>query len=310
MEPVRDIWVEMIRAISPGEKVRLLVNDEASAAEATRRLKAARVDMDRVLLCRIPTVDVWIRDYGPTFLTGGAQENSIALDWTFNAWGGKYEAYVKDDRVAREIAGSLDVSVFKPGIVLEGGSIDVNGSGTCLVTEQCLLSPTRNPDLGKREIEQVLANCLGVDHFIWLGQGIAGDDTDGHIDNLARFVNPSTVVCAIEGDTGDENCAPLSENYERLQGARDQKGERLTVVPLPLPGRVEYEGTRLPASYANFFIANEAVLVPIYNQPNDRIALGILAELFPQRKVIGIPCGSLLYGLGAIHCVTQQQPAS
>jgi len=200
------------------------------------------------------------------------------------------------------------VRVFGLDLVLEGGSIDVNGRGSCLTTEQCLLNPNRNPRLRRSDIERLLRDYLGADHIIWLGEGIAGDDTDGHMDDIARFVNPTTVVCALEEDPEDENYKPLRENFERLQEARDQDGGKLTVVPLPMPGKVLYEGARLPASYANFYIANGVVLVPTYGDPNDDAALGLLSEVFPDRKVIGIPCAALLAGLGAIHCVTQQEP--
>ena len=309
LELVKEIWTKMIRAISLEEEIRLLVNDERAQAEATKRLSSVRTVMKHVSIYRVPTVDVWIRDYGPTFITRRGVEGKLAfIDWVFNAWGQKYQSYVQDDRVAKEIAALLRIPVFKPGIVLEGGSIDVNGCGTCLTTEQCLLNPNRNPRLGRSEIERALRDYLGVDHFVWLGEGIVGDDTDGHIDDIARFVNPTTVVCAIEEDSKDKNYAPLQENYERLQDATDQDGKKLTVVPLPLPGRVGQEGMRLPASYANFYIANGTVLVPTYNHSNDAAALGILGDLFPDRKVVGIPCGSLVVGLGAIHCVTQQEP--
>lgn len=311
LESVKNIWVEIVRVISPGEKVRLLVNDELTEEEAAERLRAGGADMGHVSFFRIPTVDVWMRDYGPTFITRRRGDSRLALnDWVFNAWGQKYDSYLQDDTVTREIVRLLRLPAFEPGIVLEGGSIDVNGHGTCLSTEQCLSNPNRNPHMKKREIERVLGDHLGVSHFIWLGQGIAGDDTDAHVDNLARFVNPTTVVCALESDGKDENFASLRDNYERLQGAVDQEGKRLSVVPLPQPGRVEYGGTRLPASYANFYIANEAVLVPVYNHPNDRVAIGILGSFFPGRRVVGIPCSSLVCGLGAIHCVTQQEPAA
>jgi agmatine deiminase len=310
LELVKQIWVEMIRAIAVGENVCLLVNDQGSQAEAEKRLMAVRTVMERVSIYQIPTVDVWIRDYGPTFLTRKGTERGLAFnDWIFNAWGKKYESYARDDRIATEISKLLHVPVFEVGIVLEGGSIDVNGRGACLTTEQCLLNTNRNPRLQRSEIEQILGNYLNVDRIIWLGAGIVGDDTDGHIDDIARFVNPYTVVCSVEKDSRDENYIPLRENFERLQSAEDQDGHKLTVIPLPSPGRVVHEGTRLPASYANFYIANGVVLVPIYNHSNDELALGILAELFPDRKVIGIPCAPLVVGLGAIHCVTQQQPS-
>ncbi len=311
LELVKEIWVQMAQALSPAEEVCLLVNDKRAQAEASRRLKNAGAVMDHVSFYRIPTVDVWIRDYGPTFLTRKEEKNGLAFnDWIFNAWGRKYESYIEDDRMCKQIAEFLRLPVFTQDIVLEGGSIDVNGCGTCLTTEQCLLDSNRNPHLSRSEIEKTLREDLGVDHFIWLGEGIVGDDTDGHIDDIARFVNPATIVCALEEDPRDENYAVLRENYERLQAARDQDGRKLTIMPLPMPGEVAYEGARLPASYANFYIANGIVLVPTYNHPNDRLALGILVELFPDRRVIGIPCGALLAGLGAIHCVTQQEPAT
>jgi len=310
LESVKEVWTQMLRFLSRAERVRLLVNDEKAQAEATWRLRDAGAVMERLSFLRIPTVDVWIRDYGPTFVTRNGAEGTLALnDWIFNAWGRKYESYVEDDRVAKEIAQLLRVPVFDPGIVLEGGSIDVNGCGTCLTTEQCLLNPNRNPELGRSEIERTLRDYLGVEHIVWLGEGIAGDDTDGHIDDIARFVDPTTVVCAVEENSRDENYALLQDGYERLRSATDQQGRRLSVVPLPLPGLVAHQGSRLPASYANFYIANGSVLVPTYGDPNDRIALGILGDLFPGREVIGIPCAPLVGGLGAIHCVTQQEPA-
>ena len=299
----------MVKELSPKETVCLLVNDERARDEAARRLTRAGARMDHVLCHRIPTVDVWMRDYGPTFVTRKQSQAPLAFnDWTFNGWGGKYGSHQDDDSVAKAMAPVLGVPAFEHPIVLEGGSIEVNGCGTCLTTEQCLLNPNRNPHLGRNEIEGVLRESLGADKFIWLGDGIVGDDTDGHIDDIARFVNPTTVVCAVEENPADGNYAPLQENYERLQGARDQNGGKLTVVRLPMPGRVDYEGARLPASYANFYIANGVVLIPTYDHPNDRLALGILGELFPDRAVFGIACDALVIGLGAIHCVTQQQP--
>lgn len=309
LELVKRVWIEMIRAIAPGEKVCLLVNDERSEAEARGKLAAAGTTMEQVSIYRIPTVDVWIRDYGPTFVVRNDDPKGLAfIDWMFNGWGGKYEGYRQDDSVAKALARILQMPVFDAGVVLEGGSIDVNGCGTCLTTEQCLLNANRNPDLGRSGVEEVLRSYLSVDHIVWLGAGIAGDDTDGHIDDIARFVSPSEVVCVVEEDRADLNYICLRENLERLQSATDQDGHKLTVIPLPSPGRVAYEGRRLPASYANFYVANGIVLVPVYNHANDELALGILTELFPDRKVIGLYCGPLAIGLGAIHCVTQQQP--
>lgn len=310
LKAVQDIWVEIARVLSLGEKVRLLVHDDEVGEDVSNRLKNAGADMKEVSLLKIPTVDIWIRDYGPTFVTRRGGENRVAANsWVFNAWGEKYESWLKDDGVARQVAHLLQVPLYESSLILEGGSIEVNGQGTCLLTEQCLLNSNRNARLSRREIERTLVDYLGVTHFIWLGQGVAGDDTDGHIDNLARFVNPTTVVCPLEEDSRDENYTPLQENHERLQRATDHKGEKLQVVTLPVPGRVVDGRERLPASYANFYIANETVLVPVYDHPNDEKAIDTLDSLFPERKVIGIPCRSLVYGLGAIHCMTQQEPA-
>jgi len=310
LETVREVWVRMMQALAEGEQVVLLVNDEQTREDVIARLKEVGGAMDNISILKMGTVDVWMRDYGPTFLTRGGSENRLAFnDWIFNGWGRKYRAYEDDDRVARDMATLLKVPVFNHSVVLEGGSIEVNGAGTCLTTEQCLLNRNRNPDMSRGEIEQFLKDALGVSHLIWLGEGIIGDDTDGHIDDIARFINPMTVVCVLETNSKDENYAPLRENYERLQGARDQNGHSLSVVTLPCPGPVDYEGLRLPASYANFYIANERVLVPVFDDPNDYKALGILQELFPERRVVGLPCKALVAGLGAIHCVTQQEPS-
>lgn len=310
LEKVHDIWTDMICALAPNEQVYLLVNDQAAEREVAARLKAARTAIGNVKLLQIPTVDVWMRDYGPTFVTRNSADQPLAFnDWIFNGWGGKYKSYEDDDRVARAIAALLKVPVFDHPIVLEGGSIEVNGAGTCLTTEQCLLNKNRNPHLSRTEIDDFLRDSLGVSNILWLGEGIVGDDTDGHIDDIARFVDPTTVVCIVESNSRDENYRYLQENFERLQSARDQHGKKFSIATLPCPAPVDYEGVRLPASYANFYIANELVLVPIFEDANDGRALGILQELFPQRKVVGLRCNEVVAGLGAIHCVTQQQPA-
>jgi len=300
----------MIQLLSPQERVCLLVNDEPTHQDVIRRLTNARAALDNVTIFQIPTVDVWMRDYGPTFVIRDSQESALAFnDCIFNGWGGKYESYEEDEQIAKEIASLLRVPVFNHPVVLEGGSIEVNGLGTCLTTEQCLLNKNRNPHMSRREIEEFLKDSLGGDQVIWLGQGIVGDDTDGHIDDIARFVNPATIVCIVEENSKDTNYSLLQQNLERLQAARDQNGNKLSIVPLPCPGPVYYEGARLPASYANFYIANGVVLVPLFDDPCDVKALGILQELFPDRKVVGLPCTAVVAGLGAIHCVTQQEPA-
>jgi agmatine deiminase len=310
LERVREVWVEMVRALAPHESVYLLVNDESTEQDVVARLKQARAAVENVALVRIPTIDVWMRDYGPTFVSRAAEQEPLAInDWIFNGWGGKYPAYEQDERVAREIAAVLKVPVFDHNVVLEGGSIEVNGAGTCLTTEQCLLHRNRNPHLSRAEIEDFLKRSLGVHHVVWLGEGILGDDTDGHVDDIARFVDPRTVVCVRESNPRDGNYGFLEENFERLQSATDQDGKKLSLVALPCPGAVYDDGARLPASYANFYLANEVVLVPVFNDPNDAEALGVLQELFPRRKVIGLHCNEVVAGLGAIHCVTQQEPA-
>lgn len=307
---VREIWLRMICALAPYERVYLLVHDDDAAREVTARLRAMKAPLAQVTLLTIPTVDVWMRDYGPTFVTRNSEIDPLALnDWIFNGWGAKYVDYQKDERVARDIAFLLQVPVYEHNMVLEGGAIEVNGVGTCLTTEQCLLNPNRNPHMTRREIEERLKGSLGVGHVIWLGEGIVGDDTDGHIDDIARFIDPTTVACMVESNPRDENYRCLRDNYERLEAAKDQDGRQLTLVTLPCPAPVHLTGTRLPASYANFYIANEVVLAPIFGDPNDSVALGILQECFPGRKVLGLPCKEVVAGLGAIHCVTQQEPA-
>lgn len=310
LEKVREIWLQMVAALSPHERVYLLVDDAVVKQQVAARLNGAKAAMANVTLLEIPTVDVWMRDYGPTFVARNSPQQPLAFnDWIFNGWGGKYKAYEDDERVARAIADLLQVPVFEHQVILEGGSIEVNGAGTCLTTEQCLLNRNRNPHLSRSQIEELLKSSLGVRHVLWLGEGIVGDDTDGHIDDIARFVNPTTVACIIESNPRDDNYRFLQENYERLQSARDQDGNNLAIVCLPCPAPVFYDGARLPASYANFYIANEVVLVPVFDDASDNQALGILQECFPERKIVGLRCNEVVAGLGAIHCVTQQEPA-
>jgi agmatine deiminase len=309
--PIPGIWVEMVRHLAPHERVNILVNDDAMAAAVRQRLRDAAVALDNVALHRIRTDDAWARDHGPTFVTRDVdgRRELAAVDWIYNAWGGKYPPWEHDDAVPQQVAPLLGIRRFEPGIVLEGGSIDVNGRGTLLTTEACLLNPNRNPQLSRQQLEQYLRDYLGVRHILWLGDGIVGDDTDGHIDDLTRFVDPTTVVTVLEADRQDENHERLRANYERLQGMTDQDGRALRVVTLPMPAPVYYEEQRLPASYANFYIANGVVLVPVFEDPHDAAALRTLQELFPTRRVIGINAREMVWGLGAFHCVTQQQPA-
>ena len=309
-EPIPAIWVAMTRALVPHERVNILVNDATMRRAVGDQLRAAGVPLDRITVHEIRTDDAWARDHGPTFVTrsAGGRTELAAVDWIYNAWGGKYPPWDNDNAVPQQIATQIGIRRFEPGIVLEGGSIDVNGRGTLLTTEACLLNPNRNPELAREQIEQYLRDYLGVRHILWLGDGIVGDDTDGHIDDLARFVDPLTVVTVLETDPHDENYDRLQANYARLRTMTDQDGRPLRIVTLPMPAPVYCEDQRLPASYANFYIANGVVLVPVFDDPNDAPALEILQGLFPSRRVVGIEAREMVWGLGACHCVTQQEP--
>ena len=304
---VEEAYLGIISALSPDERVNLLVRDSSMELKVSGMLAGAGIDPGQVTLSLFDYADVWFRDYGPTFVRNKADHTLGMVAWEFNAWGNKYPGLVRDNRIPTCLNNRLGLPLFRPGIVLEGGSIDVNGMGTVLTTEQCLLNPNRNPGLPKGEVESWLRQFLGVSTVIWLKGGIAGDDTDGHIDDIARFVNPSTVVYVTEDDEGDENYRILLENERLLGAARDQDGNPLKILPMPMPGQVG-DSARLPASYLNFYIGNKTVLVPTFADPNDEVALGILMNAFPERKVTGIDCRALVEGMGAIHCITQQQP--
>jgi agmatine deiminase len=307
-------YAEIVRQLHRSELVHVLVNDERAERRAFAALERAGVDPLRLRFFRFPTDRVWVRDYGPIFVTG--PDGSVGVtDWMFNAWA-KYPNWQRDNAVPLQVHLALggrywQARVGERPVVLEGGSIEVNGQGLLLTTEECLLSPVqaRNPWLTKADLEKVLADYLGVKKVLWLGRGIDGDDTHGHIDDLARFVGPRTVVSVVEDSPADANYVPLQENLERLRGMTDLDGRPLEVVTLPMPEPVSFEGQRLPASYANFYVANDRVLVPTFNDPNDRKALGILADVFPGRTVVGIHAVDLVWGLGTLHCLTQQQPA-
>lgn len=309
VEQAREAFAQMIEALTPHEKVNLLVDDEACEEEARKILKEKNILWGNLIFRRIPTVDSWIRDYGPIFVRDD-QGQARVLDFIFNAWGDKYEVLKKDDHIPLAIAPLLDLPLVDVPLVLEGGSIDVNGKGSLLTTEQCLLNKNRNPSLTKKQIEEYLVKYLGAKNILWLGEGIEGDDTDGHVDDITRFVSEDTLVTAVEEDPRDANFEPLQENLKKLRSFKDQDGKALRIVPLPMPGRLDRDdgSGRLPASYANFYIANAVVLVPIFGHPNDAAALEILQGLFPTRKVHGIRCEDLIYGMGALHCLSQQQP--
>ena len=295
----------LVRTLARFERVELVVQNAAHHAAIAARLGALVRD-GAVRLQVIRTDDVWMRDIGPTFARGAA--GLVALDWTFNAWGGKYPPWDLDDAVAAQVAALAGVACERPGIVLEGGAIEVDGEGTLLATEPTLLDPKRNPGIEKSAIEALALELLGVRVTIWLGDGIEGDDTDGHIDDIARFTSPGRVVCAREPDPRDPNHAPLEDCAARLRAARDAAGRALEVIDLPMPPPVLLGEDRLPASYANFYVANSAVLVPVFGEATDERALGVLRPLFPGREVVGVPSRALVRGLGAVHCLTQQQP--
>lgn len=310
-EPIPAVFVELTKLLTDSELVRINVADEDFAERVRGLLKAGDVNLDRVRFHLNPTDDAWCRDHGPIYVVrdrDGKRERAIN-DWGYNAWGGKYLPCDNDDVVPTRIAQEMGEVLFQPNIVMEGGSIDVNGRGTLLTTEACLLNPNRNPHLNQSQIEQYLKDYLGVTNILWLGDGIVGDDTDGHVDDLTRFVSANTVVTVLEDDPQDENYALLKENYDRLLTMKDQDDNPLRVVTLPMPGVRHIDDQRVPMSYANFYIANNSVLVPTYRHANDVKACEILQSLFPNRKVIGLDCWDLIWGLGSIHCVTQQMPA-
>jgi agmatine deiminase len=331
-EPIPWVYAEIVRNLARHERVELIVNDAASERRAHKVLKQANAFNENIRFHRWPTNRVWTRDSGCSFVKPRAASFTsrdsrgrlsprdrlggqlCAVTWRFNAWA-KYPNYQDDEKIGGLMARSAGADEVQPSfgkkrVVLEGGSIEVNGQGTLLTTEECLLSKTqeRNPGMKRADYERVFADYLGAKNVIWLNSGITGDDTHGHVDDLTRFVSPDTVVTAVESDPGDPNYEPLRENISRLRAATDQDGKSLSIIELPMPAPVVFEGRRLPASYANCYIANGIVLVPVFNDPNDRVALDILADLFPDREIVGIYCGDLIWGFGAIHCMTQQQP--
>jgi len=308
LEAVRDTYTRFITALNPSDFVELLVPDEKTGEQVIRSLGHSPAADARVRVHVAEYADVWFRDYGPTFVVNYPTRTSAMVHWDFNAWGEKYEDLIRDKEIPLRMNRWLGLPLFSPGIILEGGSIDVNGRGTVMTTRSCLLNPNRNPRLSETELEEMLVEYLGVEKVIWLPGGITGDDTDGHIDDVARFTGPSTVVCAYEDNPGDENYTVLRENYETLCQASDQDGSPLTVVKLPLPGEVTDGERRYPASYTNFYIGNTRVIVPVFDDPNDKAALRIIGSLFPGREIIGIEARALVEGCGAFHCVTQQQP--
>lgn len=310
-DTVPPVYAELIRHLTQVEEVHINVWNADKEAWVRDLLTRFKTPLERVSFHHFPAYEPWCRDHGPIFVTrdaNGRHERAV-VDWDYNAWGGKYPPFDLDDAVPRHVASLRELPLFSPGIVMEGGSIDLNGQGCLLTTESCLLNPNRNPRLSKADIERHLKDFLGVTHIYWLGDGIAGDDTDGHVDDLSRFVSPNTIVTVVESDPKDENYAPLQENFERLKAMKNPCGQPFRIVALPTPGVVEYDGQRLPASYANFYIANGIVLMPTYRHPNDRHALDLLQREFGNRRIIGVDSTELIWGLGSFHCITQQEPA-
>jgi len=331
-EPIPWVYAEIIRYLSRNERVELIVKDAAAEKSARKTLKRAHASNENVRFHRWPTNRVWTRDSGCAFVvacgagalacesseakvSSSESEGLAAIKWRFNAWA-KYPNWQRDNKIGSLMAKTtgaqeIQAKFGKKEVVLEGGSIEVNGRCTLITTEECLLSRVqqRNPGMKRRDYEKMFAEYLGVSNVIWLGSGIVGDDTHGHVDDITRFVSPDTVVTCVDADPSSPNYEALRENIRRLRDATTEDGKPLATMDLPMPAPVYFEGRRLPASYANFYIANGVVLVPVFNDPNDRVALDILADIFPDRDVVGIYCGDLIWGFGAIHCMTQQQPA-
>lgn len=308
-ERVMPTFARMVDALADSEPVCINVWDAAHEAEVRRQLNLNGARDAHVRFFRHPAYEPWCRDHGPIFLKREGDRDPVVVDWDYNAWGGKYPPHDLDDAVPTHVAELLGLPVYEPGMILEGGSIEVNGSGTLLTTTSCLLNPNRNPHLSQSEIERALRDYLGVSNILWLGDGIEGDDTDGHIDDLTRFVNRTTVVTVVEENPEDPNYEPLQENLRALAGMRLEDGARLEVRHIPMPARIDCEDLRLPASYANFYIGNKVVLLPVFADPKDAEAVAVLRGAFPGREIVAIDCRELIWGLGAFHCLTQQQPA-
>ena len=311
--PIPWVYCDIVRHLTRVEDVHLLVENAAAEQRAGALLGKTGARLERVHFHQWPTDRVWMRDSGPIFVKRA--EGVGITNWRFNAWA-KYDDWQSDDQLPSRATELLHLPSWTPEfrghrVVLEGGSIDVNGRGTLITTEECLLSQVqqRNPGLSREDLERVFHEYLGIDQVLWMNRGIAGDDTHGHVDDITRFVSPVTIVTVTEPNYADDNHLPLEENLDRLQQARDREGRPFTIVELPMPSPIVFQGQRLPASYANFYIANGLVLVPTFNDANDRKALNLLAEVFPGRQVVGIHCGDLVWGLGTLHCMTQQQPA-
>jgi agmatine deiminase len=310
IKTIYPVYAQFIKRLAEGEQVNINVLDNVMKQDALRYLTEANADLNRVRFFIHPTNDAWCRDHGPAFLINpNAEHKKIIVDWGYNAWGGKYPPFDLDDHIPTLIAQQYKIPVVYPGIVMEGGSVDFNGKGTVLTTTSCLLNTNRNAHLNQSQIEQYLHDYYGVENILWLGDGIIGDDTDGHIDDLTRFVNETTVVTVIEENKDDENYSILQDNLKTLKKLRLENSKPLDIVELPMPAPVIYDDMRLPASYANFYISNNSVIVPTFQDKNDDRALQILQECFKDRKVIGLNSVDIIWGLGSFHCLSQQEPS-
>ncbi|HAR63454.1 MAG: agmatine deiminase family protein [Candidatus Margulisiibacteriota bacterium] len=306
LEKVRESFLEFVKHLARGEAVHINVNNEEMKKDLENRLAQKKITTN-VSAHIFPTNDTWCRDHGAIFIKNKKTGNIAATNWMFNAWGEKYP-YELDNNIPNYMAEYLKIKQFRVGQILEGGSIDTNGEGILLTTTACLLNKNRNPHLSKFEIENNLKEYLGIHKVLWLGDGVAGDDTDGHVDDIARFINKNTIVTVIENNKNDINYEALKENYERLQHFTDMNGKKFSIIPLQMPDPVYHREERLPASYANFYISNKTIIVPIFNCSNDQLALDTLHKLFPDRAIVGIDASDLVVGLGTFHCLSQQIP--
>jgi agmatine deiminase len=310
IESIFPIYAQFIKLVAEGERVHINVVDEKMKEKALGHLQKVNADLKNIQFFIHPTNDAWCRDHGPAFLINPkAEQKKIIVDWGYNAWGGKYPPFDLDDNIPTLVAKHYNIPVLYPGIVMEGGSVEFNGKGTLLTTTSCLLNENRNPHLNQGQIEKFLYDYYGVTNILWLGDGIIGDDTDGHIDDLTRFVNDDTVVTVVETNKSDENHKPLQENLDLLKKLRLENGKQMNIVELPMPSAIIYEDMRLPASYANFYIANNYVVVPTFRDKNDDKALSLLQDCFKDRKVVGLDSVDIIWGLGSFHCLSQQEPA-
>ena len=308
IETIYSPYAKFVKAISVHEKVRINVNDEEMKSFAEDVLSDENVNMQQVEFFFHPTNDAWCRDHGPAFIINPKKKEKAIVDWGYNAWGNKYPPYDLDDVIPTLIGKHFNLPVFHPNIIMEGGSVEFNGKGTLLTSKSCLLNPNRNPQLSQKQIENYLREYYGVEKILWVDEGIEGDDTDGHIDDTVRFVNEDTVLAVIEKDKEDENYEPLQKNLKQLSTMHLLNGKQLNIIELPMPDEVIYETQKLPASYANFYIANNVVIVPVFNCDKDDVALEIIQQCFPSRKIIGINSVDIIWGLGSFHCLSQQEP--